>query len=45
MGRTGRAGRTGTAITFVAEWDLDAWQAIQAEVGMDVEEGELSLYR
>ena len=45
VGRTGRAGRTGTAITFVAEWDLDAWQAIQAEVGMEVEEGELSLYR
>jgi ATP-dependent RNA helicase DeaD len=45
VGRTGRAGRTGTAITFVAEWDLDAWQAIKAEVGMDVEEGELNLYR
>jgi ATP-dependent RNA helicase DeaD len=45
VGRTGRAGRTGTAITFVAEWDLDAWQSIKAEVGMDVEEGELRLYR
>jgi ATP-dependent RNA helicase DeaD len=45
VGRTARMGRTGTAITFVAEWDLDAWQAIRSEVGMDVEEGELGLYR
>jgi len=45
VGRTGRAGKAGTAITFVAEWDLDAWQAIKAEVGMEVEEGELNLYR
>jgi ATP-dependent RNA helicase DeaD len=45
VGRTGRAGKAGTAITFVAEWDLDAWQAIKAEVGVEVEEGELGLYR
>ncbi len=45
VGRTGRAGKAGTAITFVAEWDLDAWQAIKTEVGMEVEEGELNLYR
>lgn len=45
VGRTARMGRSGTAITFVAEWDLDAWQAIRSEVGMEVEEGELSLYR
>jgi ATP-dependent RNA helicase DeaD len=45
VGRTGRAGKAGTAITFVAEWDLDAWQAIKTEVGMNVEEGELNLYR
>ena len=44
IGRTGRAGREGTAITFVGEWDLDAWEAIRAEVGADVEEGQLSLY-
>ena len=29
IGRTGRAGREGTAITFVGEWDLDAWEAIK----------------
>ena len=44
IGRTGRAGREGTAITFVGEWDLDAWEQIKAEVGADVEEGQLSLY-
>jgi ATP-dependent RNA helicase DeaD len=45
VGRTARAGKAGTAITFVAEWDLDAWQAIKTEVGVEVEEGELNLYR
>ncbi|HEX7224016.1 MAG TPA: DEAD/DEAH box helicase [Candidatus Limnocylindria bacterium] len=45
IGRTGRAGREGTAITFVGEWDLDAWEAIKNEVGANVEEGQLTLYR
>ncbi|MBW3613200.1 MAG: DEAD/DEAH box helicase [Chloroflexi bacterium] len=44
IGRTGRAGREGTAITFVGEWDLDAWESIRSEVGANVEEGELQLY-
>jgi ATP-dependent RNA helicase DeaD len=44
IGRTGRAGREGTAITFVGEWDLDAWEAIRTEVGAEVEVGELDLY-
>jgi ATP-dependent RNA helicase DeaD len=44
IGRTGRAGREGTAITFVGEWDLDAWEAIRTEVGAKFEEGELDLY-
>ena len=44
IGRTGRAGKEGTAITFVGEWDLDAWEAIRAEVGANVEEGQLDLY-
>ena len=44
IGRTGRAGREGTAITFVGEWDLDAWEGIRAEVGARVEVGELDLY-
>jgi ATP-dependent RNA helicase DeaD len=44
VGRTGRAGKEGTAITFVGEWDLDAWEAIKAQVGAEIEEGELRLY-
>jgi ATP-dependent RNA helicase DeaD len=44
IGRTGRAGKEGTAITLVGEWDLDAWQQIREEVGAEVEEGELDLY-
>ncbi|MGI8871814.1 MAG: helicase-related protein, partial [Candidatus Limnocylindria bacterium] len=44
VGRTGRAGKEGTAITFVGEWDLDAWDAIKALVGGEIEEGELRLY-
>ncbi len=44
IGRTGRAGKEGTAITFVGEWDLDAWEAIRSEVGARVEEGTLELY-
>jgi ATP-dependent RNA helicase DeaD len=44
IGRTGRAGREGTAITFVGEWDLDAWESIRAEVGAKVEVAELDLY-
>ena len=44
IGRTGRAGKEGTAITFVGEWDLDAWEAIRSEVGARVEEGQLELY-
>ncbi len=44
IGRTGRAGKEGTAMTFVGEWDLDAWESIKNEVGARVEEGELNLY-
>ncbi len=44
VGRTARAGKTGTAITFVGEWDLDAWEQIRTEVGAEVEEGQLELY-
>ena len=45
VGRTARAGRTGTAITFVGEWDLDAWEQIREQVGAEIEEGHLDLYR
>jgi ATP-dependent RNA helicase DeaD len=44
IGRTGRMGKAGTAITFVGEWDLDAWESIRGQVGAEIAEGELSLY-
>ncbi|HSM38680.1 MAG TPA: DEAD/DEAH box helicase [Candidatus Limnocylindrales bacterium] len=44
VGRTARAGRTGTAITFVGEWDLEAWDQIREQVGAEIEEGQLNLY-
>jgi superfamily II DNA/RNA helicase len=37
-------GREGTAITFVGEWDIAAWEQIRTEVGAEVEERELLLY-
>ena len=37
IGRTGRAGKLGKAVTFVAEWDLDVFDAIQARVGNQIQ--------
>ncbi len=45
IGRTARMGRQGTALTFVAEWDLEAFDAIVAHVGTDnLERVRLSMY-
>jgi DNA-directed RNA polymerase specialized sigma24 family protein len=33
-----------TAITFVGEWDLDAWDQIRGQVEAEIEEGQLGLY-
>jgi len=33
IGRTARAGKTGSAVTFVSEWELDEWARITNEVG------------
>ena len=35
IGRTARAGKKGSAITFVGEWELSEWDAILREVGED----------
>ncbi len=44
IGRTARAGRPGKAITFVAEWDMDAWAAIRKLTGEAIQEARLPLY-
>ncbi len=35
VGRTARAGKEGSAITFVGEWELGEWEAIVERVGED----------
>lgn len=44
IGRTARAGRTGKAITFVAEWDNDALAAIKKLTNGSLREERLALY-
>ena len=44
IGRTGRMGRGGEAITFVGEWDFDAFELIKRHVGKDLKQGNLSIY-
>ncbi len=39
IGRTARMGRTGTAVTFVSEWDFDMLDAIHAHTGGDLQPG------
>ncbi len=46
IGRTARMGRDGIAMTFVAEWDLQAFDAIVAHVGSEaLEEFDASIYK
>jgi ATP-dependent RNA helicase DeaD len=44
IGRTGRAGKAGTSISFVAEWDFQAFELINAAVGDALQERHLNLY-
>ena len=44
IGRTARAGRPGTAITFVSEWDFEMLDTIQAHVGDELKQGSFSLH-
>ncbi len=44
VGRTGRAGAEGSAISFVGEWDFDQLERILKLVGDDLQRGELELY-
>ncbi len=46
IGRTARMGREGTAITFVSEWDMPAFEAIKKHVGAEkIERRDLKLYQ
>ncbi|MDA0815165.1 MAG: DEAD/DEAH box helicase [Chloroflexi bacterium] len=44
IGRTGRAGRDGKAITFVCEWDMEAFDAISSGISGGIAREELDLY-
>ncbi len=44
VGRTGRAGRDGSATIFVAEWDLETFESIRKAAGPALERGQLALY-
>ena len=44
VGRTGRAGAEGSAISFVGEWDFDQLEKIIKLVGDDLQRGELDIY-
>jgi ATP-dependent RNA helicase DeaD len=46
IGRTARMGRPGTAITFLSEWDIEFYDAIESHIGADqIERRALALYR
>ena len=45
IGRTARMGRPGMAVTFVGEWDFEAFEAIKKHVGSEaLEEVKLKIY-
>lgn len=44
IGRTGRAGEMGEAITFVSVHELKKWQEIQSFIGYKVPKGKLSVF-
>ncbi|MDA0351322.1 MAG: DEAD/DEAH box helicase [Chloroflexi bacterium] len=44
IGRTGRAGRDGKAITFVGEWEFDEFQRVLDEFGDEIRQEQLDLY-
>ncbi|KAJ5514748.1 ATP-dependent RNA helicase [Penicillium fimorum] len=38
VGRTARAGKSGTAISFVTQYDVEIWQRIEAAMGKELDE-------
>jgi superfamily II DNA/RNA helicase len=44
VGRTGRAGEAGVAVTFVGEWDLDEFERLRGKAGVPFRREVLELY-
>ena len=44
IGRTGRAGETGVAVTFVAEWDFEEFERLRDKAGVPFRREVLELY-
>ena len=44
IGRTGRAGETGVAVTFVGEWDFDEFEQLRVKAGVPFRREVLELY-
>jgi ATP-dependent RNA helicase DeaD len=44
VGRTGRAGATGVAVTFVGEWDFDEFDKLRKKAGVEFRREVLELY-
>jgi ATP-dependent RNA helicase DeaD len=44
IGRTGRAGETGVAVTFVGEWDFEEFDRLRAKAGVPFRREVLELY-
>ena len=44
IGRTGRAGETGIAVTFVGEWDFEEFEGLRAKAGVQFRREVLELY-
>ena len=44
VGRTGRAGKSGIALTFVSEWDYDAFDDLRKRAKVPFRRDELALY-
>ena len=44
IGRTGRAGETGVAVTFVGEWDFDEFEGLREKAGVPFRREVLELY-
>jgi ATP-dependent RNA helicase DeaD len=44
VGRTGRAGKSGVAVTFVGEWDLDEFERLRDKAGVPFRREVLELY-